>query len=321
MPNDCQKTIPLPTMYELKIQNNNNAQLNQLVVTNIIENFKCCIYPNLGASLQQLIYRNIPIINGISNSKKGLIEYYSFYKSAFLFPFPNRIANGRYLFKGKTYQLTCNEGSFKNAIHGHIFNKSFSVSNKILTRTSAKISLSYSNKGDGIGFPFAYDIEITYLFSKNKVTIDFKITNLGKEPFPFGIGWHPYFNAQNLASSTLSFDAIHQFKVNNFMIPTEKTPLKIESLNQLNDIKLDDCFVLKSPKASFKTSDYELELNYPTKSENYLQIYTPDDRKSIAIEPMTCAPDSFNNKNGLLILKQYENYNWTIELNFTKKIK
>jgi aldose 1-epimerase len=35
---------------------------------------------------------------------------------------------------------------------------------------------------------------------------------------------------------------------------------------------------------------------------NYLQIYTPADRKTIAIEPMTCAADSLNNGLGLWIV-------------------
>ena len=35
-----------------------------------------------------------------------------------LFPFPNRIANGRFECNGKTYQLPLNDSTQKNAIHG-----------------------------------------------------------------------------------------------------------------------------------------------------------------------------------------------------------
>ena len=34
----------------------------------------------------------------------------------------------------------------------------------------------------------------------------------------------------------------------------------------------------------------------------YLQVYTPPGRESIAIEPMTCAPNAFNNGMGLIRL-------------------
>jgi aldose 1-epimerase len=41
----------------------------------------------------------------------------------------------------------------------------------------------------------------------------------------------------------------------------------------------------------------------PNKQYPYLQIYTPPHRKSIAIENLTSAPDSFNNGIGLLIIE------------------
>ena len=36
---------------------------------------------------------------------------------------------------------------------------------------------------------------------------------------------------------------------------------------------------------------------------NYLQVFIPPLRNSIAIEPMTCNTDAFNNKEGLIILE------------------
>ena len=39
---------------------------------------------------------------------------------------------------------------------------------------------------------------------------------------------------------------------------------------------------------------------------NYLQLYIPPDRSSIAIEPMTCSVDAFNNGDGLIILEVAE---------------
>jgi aldose 1-epimerase len=45
---------------------------------------------------------------------------------------------------------------------------------------------------------------------------------------------------------------------------------------------------------------------FPDKSYPYLQIYTPEDRKSIAIENLSSAPDAFNNGMGLLVLEPGE---------------
>jgi len=49
---------------------------------------------------------------------------------------------------------------------------------------------------------------------------------------------------------------------------------------------------------------------------NFLQVYTPPHRKSIAIEPMTCAPNAFNNEQGLIILAPFESFSasWGISM-------
>ena len=51
----------------------------------------------------------------------------------------------------------------------------------------------------------------------------------------------------------------------------------------------------------------------PDKHYPYLQIYTPPHRKSIAIENLTSAPDSFNNGIGLLVIEP----NHTLEFSTT----
>jgi len=58
-----------------------------------------------------------------------------------------------------------------------------------------------------------------------------------------------------------------------------------------------------------------LEFHFST-DENYLQIYTPNDRKSIAIEPQTAPANSFNSKIGLQVLKPEETYNLNWKINF-----
>jgi aldose 1-epimerase len=58
--------------------------------------------------------------------------------------------------------------------------------------------------------------------------------------------------------------------------------------------------VVRNPKRKV-----QLEI-YPEKSYPYLQIYTPDHRKSIAIENLSAAPDAFNNGLGLKVLEPGE---------------
>ena len=90
---------------------------------------------------------------------------------------------------------------------------------------------------------------------------------------------------------------------------------------QLKDIKLDTGYKLDNNQVEFLTPEYQLKIE-ASSTENYLQVYTPSESNIIAIEPMTGATDSFNNKMGLQILNPKENYTiqWTLTIeNKTKK--
>jgi len=120
-----------------------------------------------------------------------------------------------------------------------------------------------------------------------------------------------------LVRAILDFKADNQYMLNEQMIPTTETPLKFETPLKLNDTFLDDCFITKQSQASFKTDAYKIDIDFSSNTPNsFLQVYTPDTRDCIAIEPMTCAPNSFNNKNGLLTLKPNETYDWKINMKF-----
>jgi aldose 1-epimerase len=302
-------------MYQISEISNKNILLNQLILKNEELNFKAEIYPNLGASLQKYELNNIEILDGISNDKSGLKIYKSKFNSAFLFPFPSRIPEGKYTFNGKEYQVSLNEPALKNALHGHIHNKYFTVKRLEATTNFAKIHLSYTNKKEDKGYPFSYKIDLVYTFSDKKLDISYKISNIGKTTMPFGIGWHPYFKTSNLNEAILNFESDSQLFFNTNMQPEGEQVLKYKLPFIIENSLLDDGFILKNPNAIFKTNDYQVKIEFSSKSPNsFLQVYTPPKRKSIAIEPMTCAPNCFNNKKGLLTLAPQKQYNWHIKL-------
>ncbi|GGK57433.1 MULTISPECIES: aldose 1-epimerase [Flavobacteriaceae] len=304
-------------MYKITITKNENPLLNEVIIFNKELNFTSSIFPNLGASLQKLDYNGIEIIDGISANDDGLKTYKNKYNSAILFPFPNRISDGKFEFNNTNYNLEINEPALNNRLHGFVFNKSFVVKEKSTSKENAKIVFNYKYKGSTEGFPFPYNLELTYTFTKNKVSLNFGVLNEGTTAFPFGIGWHPYFKVPNLKDSTLAFEAKTQYLVNKKMIPTEETRLKFKTPILIRDTFLDDCFITEKSTTSLKTDSYTIDINFSSKKPtSFLQVYTPESRDCIAIEPMTCAPNSFNNKSGLLILEANEKYNWKVDLEY-----
>ena len=304
-------------MFKITTTQKENPLLNEVIITNKTLNLNCSIYPNLGASIQKLNSNGIEIIDGITNDKKGLELYKNKFNSSFLFPSPNRIADGKYSFNKVNYQLECNETSLNNSLHGHICNKSFNVTKTETSENLAIVTFSYKNNGTITGFPFSYQLDITYTFSKNNLSLDFKVTNLDQQEFPFGLGWHPYFKVKKLSSSTLNFDGNTKYFLNKQMIPQQEMELPFNTPLTLGETFLDDCFLINKPKTSFDCKEYKIEIDFTSETEkSFLQVYTPNTRDCIAIEPMTCAPNSFNNKNGLLTLNPNETFDWKINLKF-----
>ena len=84
---------------------------------------------------------------------------------------------------------------------------------------------------------------------------------------------------------------------------------------KIKDKKLDDCYTMEDNKVVFTTPDYKMVLTTNSK-KSYLQLYTPAQRNSIAIEPQTRVSNSFNTREGLQFLNPKEKYSitWGIQI-------
>ena len=283
---------------ELKIQG-----LNYLELTSSDGASKAKISLNQGGRLSHLVFEDIQVLADFNAS-----TYENNYASSILFPFVNRIKDGKYTFNDLKYQLSCNEVNKNNALHGLVYNKTFVCTKKILTLNYASVTLKYKDFGRHLGFPFKFDIELTYTLNKKGIILSVKIDNKDKKNFPFSIGWHPYFYSKNLDNSTLNFSSNKKYVFDNQQIISGTTNLNIEMPFQLKAVTLDDCYLLKTNKIDFLTPEYSFKIA-STSKENFLQLYTPEVYNVIAIEPMTGAGNNFNNKIGLQTLQPNETYN------------
>ena len=103
------------------------------------------------------------------------------------------------------------------------------------------------------------------------------------------------------------------------MIPEEKEEAGLDPVFLMNNKRFDDGYSLENPNCLFDTDTYALQLSFDTGKEAFLQVYTPEHRKSIAIEPMTCVTDAFNNGIGLEVLDSGTEYQWTIKMKLKTK--
>jgi len=304
-------------MFSISKNSNNNPLLENYTISN--SNISCKIYQNLGGTLQELQLNGKEIIKGINNTENGLDSYKPMFQSSFLFPFPGRVENGLYSYNSVQYQLECNEEGRNNALHGLVYNKAFSVEETHISKEKAILRIKFSSDQNHKGFPFLFDFEITYTITENQLFVSCTAKNKGASSFPFGIGWHPYFVSTALEESTLSFEAETEIICNDAMVPQDRKEASKATSVTIGGQQFDNTYITKSNEFSFETPDYKVSFEVKTPNCNYLQFYTPPSRDCIAIEPMTCIPNMFNNLEGMKELHPNESYSFDVELNFENK--
>lgn len=275
------------------------------------------ISTDFGASILNCIMHKentkFQVIKTENNKEKYIEEYKKFYNQAKLSPFANRIANGEFEFRGEKFKIFANETETKHALHGFLHNKKFSIASK----QTNSISLFYEYPGDIEGYKYPYIIIVTYTLTKQGLECKTEIENLSKKPMPLSDGWHPYFNFDCLVDdlflkipSEITLDRNETFIPNSKFIKNSKyTEFEI-----IGNSKFNDCFVLDENKGIENTIIWNKEKNVKLvvwqetgyRKYNYIQFFIPPHRQSIAIEPMTSAPDAFNNKMGLIVLEPKE---------------
>lgn len=233
------------------------------------------------------------------------------YKSSKLSPFPCRIENGQYTWGGQLFEFE-NRFPDGSAIHGLLFNKAFQVSAKIVNDLMASADFTYQYRKDDPGYPFDYTCTIRYtLLPDMTLQLQTILTNDGEATIPIADGWHPYFRLNaKVDDCLLQFPACQMVEFDEKLIPTgHYLPYnQFEEATRLNSTRLDNCFLINDnpiqPICTLSNPAENLSISFIT-DENYpyLQIYTPDDRQSIAIENLSGAPNCFNNKMGLLLLE------------------
>ena len=274
------------------------------------------VNPEQGAAITHLT------LSGENGQLRSIIEPNDAFEfeSSLLFPFPNRMENGKFQFEGKTFEFPLNDFGRPNALHGMIHNLPF----QCVKEGESKLVLSLNYEGDLSYYPFPFKLQIDYELEKGRLNIDVRITNSGKESMPCGFGWHPYFNlGDDIDKAKLRLGNVVKAEVNELFIPTGKvTPYhSFDTLASFTDTNLDNCFIFEEEK-----KEYSVYLVYENKTvldvwqdknQRYVQVFIHPNKKAIAIESMTCGINAFNTGQGLKILGPEEEWTFKLGLRYT----
>jgi aldose 1-epimerase len=233
-----------------------------------------------------------------------------------LVPWPNRIEDGRYEFGGRSHQLPLDEPERRNAIHGLTRWSAWSVADRAVDRVMFEHVL-YPRPG----YPFSLALRVEYSLSGEGLAVRTEATNIGSESAPYGAGSHPYLAVDGdlVDGIELKVPAATVLVANERGIPVGSGSVADEGLDfreprAVGSTKLDHCFTdlerHGDGRARVRVGATNL---WADESYPYLMIFTGDgladvERRSIAVEPMTCAPNAFRSGEGLVQLEPGERH-------------
>lgn len=153
------------------------------------------IYPALGGAIGYWLCKDTPIFYPIVNShlakcKNQIIAAYP------LLPYSNRIADGKFEFEGRKYQLEANAANGKDSIHGNAWNREWDLES--FAEHKATLSLVHDPLKDGKKqWPFSYKAKLKYTLYENGLSVYMRFENTDRCNQPVGLGFHPYFPRRN----------------------------------------------------------------------------------------------------------------------------
>ena len=234
-----------------------------------------------------------------------------------LIPWPNRIAEGRYEFEAVALQLPIDEPADGSAIHGLVRWRAWNA----VEREQHRVVVEYALHPEP-GYPFSLELRIDYALSSDGLRIATTATNVGDVRCPFGAGAHPYLlpGSHKIDTATLQLPAHSALEFGSDGSPRAAAAVRGSELDfrqtrSLGPTKLDHCF------ADLERDHDGIARGTLTRPEigvsvtlwmgqgyRYVMLYTGDDRpdvdrRSLAVEPMTCPPQAFRSGEGLIVLE------------------
>lgn len=283
-----------------------------------------------GAPLD-LLYADPRLFDGASPTRSGV---------PILFPFPNRIREGRFVWAGREYQLPCNDSTKKNAIHGFPCRKPWRVIGQGADAGSAWVTGEFHGATDApearAFWPADYLLRVTYRLTELGLRVEAEVTNPDRLALPFGLGYHPYVRVPLLpaggeADCWVESAAREIWELKDSLPTGERRPVdaarNLTTGRRLSELTLDDLFSdLESPpppagalywRGAVRQGTAEVRL-LTDAAFGELVLFTPPHRQAVCLEPYTCATDAINLQQrgiaaGLRVLQPGERWMGVVE--------
>jgi len=236
-----------------------------------------------------------------------------------LFPFPNRVAAGRYAFAGREHELERNETGGRNHIHGFVRSRPWIVEETGASATEGAWQRS-AIRLDAFAevrrqYPFPCSLTVTTRLRERVLVLEATARNTGTTPLPMGYGLHPWLFAAHVGShrsetqlrvpATASWEALDRLPTGRRIaldgLRGPDARLDLRTWRPLADAGYDDVLtgVVRRPdgwtEAAVRYPGRGLQIDV-TASPSFREwaIFAPIDRDAVCLEPYSGGTNAVN---------------------------
>jgi aldose 1-epimerase len=229
-----------------------------------------------------------------------------------LFPFPNRIRDGKFTFGGKSYEVPL--GGKPHAIHGFAIAANWDVADHGTSGDESfivgRFHVAAISPESRRQWPTDAILTVRYALSGRRLTMTITVTNPTDQDLPYGFGIHPYFRipfASKDPAKGKVFLPSSEFWPQEGNLPTgDRKPvdarLDFRKGQPMNGLKLDDVLTglgFEGDRCTCRLVDEELGAEFHLGFDRHfreLVVFTPPfgEGTLIAVEPYTQTTDAIN---------------------------
>jgi len=274
----------------------------------------------VGGGLRSYAFGGLQVVTGYAEDDRC-----SGGRGQLLMPWPNRIRGGRYTFAGQSHQLPLTEPERGNAIHGLVRWAIWSV----LAQAGDTITLGCRLRPQQ-GWEWCLDLSVTYALTDSGLMVTPRARNVGTSAAPFGFGAHPYLSVgeRRVDEIEVGIPAAAFLEVDDRRLPlglaaVDGTDQDFRRPRRLRRVALDTAFtnIVADADGRWRVTVADphtgrvVTLWADASAYQWLQVFTGDSlplasrrTSGIAVEPMTCPPDSFSSGDDLLVLEPEQEF-------------
>lgn len=270
----------------------------------------------VGGGLRDLTYRGRSLVSGF-----GEDEIRAAYRGSVLAPWPNRVVDGRYAIDGVEFLLPHTEPERGHALHGLVCWDRWQGGEVGADRCSWRLQSVPQP-----WYPWALTLAVTYRLDAD-AGLGWQVSarNDSADSAPVGLGVHPYFvlpagvaddwHVVMPAGMIRGVDGPR-------LIPGERVAFDgVEAPIGLRGKSFDNAFTDLAVHRAALVDDvgHGIEVTWG-ETGGWVQVYTGDGmphgwhRRAVAIEPMTCGPNAFNDPAGPPLLAPGESLELSVAI-------